>query len=590
MKKNAKLTTLVMSKNKSFKKLLSSFLILIVSMVLLSSSAFAAEPTAITTTGTPTVLTAPTNLVTTAGDSQINLTWESVTGATYYNIYQSLDDLTYNLISAPATVTTASYDVTGLTNGILYYFKTSASNTVAESTYSNVVSETPSVRAAPVNLGAAGNYAILAKTGISSVPNSVITGNIGVSPIASTAITGFSLTEDATNEFSRSTQIIGKAYAPDYASPTPSNLTTAVGDMGTAYTDAAGRAVNYTELYTGDISGQTLTAGVYKWGTGVLINSDVTLNGGANDIWIFQIAKGITQANGTKIILTGGAQAKNIFWQSCETVAIGTGAHFEGIVLGKTNITLGTNASINGRLLAQTAVTLIMSTVVAPSASVAPSPSVTTMEQLQAALAAGVTDITIASSIPTGMTTVTIPSGTTLRDYWKIGFGNKIVVNAGGILRWGTGTTGNLFVGGAGSTANLALVPGATFTITGSVGDKIAAYVLKGTATVQQQNTNPFVVAANETFTIATGATLNVASATDTDFANVQPVLSVHATGGKLVVNGTLNLLAGSRIFLGNGLSSIVNTGTITNHAGTYDGAIITGVVGILDANHLPVM
>ena len=566
-------------KNKSFKKLLSSFLV--VGMILLSSNSVYAA--------TPPVLNAPTNLVAAAGDSQINLTWSSVTAATYYNVYQSLDGLNYNLISTPNTVTKETYYVTGLTNGIVYYFKTSASNTVDKSTYSNVVSKTPSIGVSPINLGTAGNYAILAKSGISSVPNSVITGDIGVSPIAATAITGFTLTQDATNAFSTSTQITGKAYAADYASPTSSNLTTAVGDMETAFTDAAGRAVNYTELYTGDISGQTLTPGVYKWGTGVLINSDVTLNGGANDVFIFQIAKGITQAACTKIILSGGAQAKNIFWQSCETVAIGTGAHFEGIVMGGTNITLGTNASINGRLLAQTAVTLIMSTVVEPSNSVASSASVITMPQLQAALSAGVKDITIASSIPTGMTTVTIPSGTTLRDYWKIGFGNKIAVNAGGMLRWGTGTTANLLVGNAISTANLALSTGATFTITGAVGDKIAAYVLSGTAYVQQQNTNPFVVSANETFTIATGATLNVAAATDTVLANVKPVLSIHATGGKLVVYGTLNLLVGSRIFLGNGLSSIANTGTIINNAGAYDGSKITGVVGILDANHIVV-
>ena len=198
------------------------------------------------------------------------------------------------------------------------------------------------------------------------MPDSVITGNIGVSPIDFTAITGFSLTADATNVFSTSAQITGKAYASDYASPTPSNLTTAISNMETAYTDAAGRAVNYTELYGGDISGKTLTAGVYKWGTGVLINTNVTLNGGADDVWIFQIAEGITQASGTRIILTGGAQAKNIFWQAAETVAIGTDAHFEGIILGMTNITLGTNASINGRLLAQTAVTLDKSIVVAP--------------------------------------------------------------------------------------------------------------------------------------------------------------------------------------------------------------------------------
>jgi len=217
-----------------------------------------------------------------------------------------------------------------------------------------------------VNLRTASNYAILSKSGISSVPKSVITGNIGVSPIASTAITGFSLTQDATNTFSTSNQVIGKVYAPNYVSPTPSNLTTAIGDMQTAYTDACSRVPNYTELYTGDISGKTLNSGVYKWSTGVLITSDVTLHGGIDDIFIFQIAKGITQANYTKIILTGGILAKNIFWQSCETVSIGTGSHFEGIILGKTNITLGTNASVNGRLLAQTAVTLISNTVVAP--------------------------------------------------------------------------------------------------------------------------------------------------------------------------------------------------------------------------------
>lgn len=219
---------------------------------------------------------------------------------------------------------------------------------------------------APVNLGTAANFAILAKTGISTVPNSVITGDIGVSPIAATAITGFGLTASPTNVFSTSPQITGKAYAADYASPTSSKLGTAVGDMMTAYRSAAGRAANYTNLYGGDLSGRTLTRGVYKWNNTVLINKDVTLKGGPNDVFIFQIAKGINQAANTKIILTGGARAKNIVWQAAETVAIGTGAHFEGIVLGKTNISLGTHASINGRLLAQTAVTLIQSTVVAP--------------------------------------------------------------------------------------------------------------------------------------------------------------------------------------------------------------------------------
>ena len=93
------------------------------------------------------------------------------------------------------------------------------------------------------------------------------------------------------------------------------------------------------------------------------------------------------------------------------------------------------------------------------------------------------------------MSTVTIPSGTTLRDYCKIGFGNTDCSKRRWYLRWDTGTIDNLLVGDANSTANLELATGATFTITGALGDKIASYVLNGTATVQQQNTNPFVVA-----------------------------------------------------------------------------------------------
>lgn len=220
---------------------------------------------------------------------------------------------------------------------------------------------------APVGLGTAGNFAILAKSGISTVPASAVTGDIGVSPIAQTAITGFSETLDATNTFSTSTQVIGKIYASDYAPPTPAYLTTAVSDMQTAYTDAAGRTLpDFTELGAGQIGGLTLVPGLYKWGTGVLISTSVTLAGGPNDVWIFQIAGGLTQAAATNIILSGGARPQNIFWQTFGAVAIGTTAHFEGIVLSQTSISVGTGASVNGRLLAQTAVTLNQNTITQP--------------------------------------------------------------------------------------------------------------------------------------------------------------------------------------------------------------------------------
>ena len=123
-----------------------------------------------------------------------------------------------------------------------------------------------------------GCSAILAKSGITNVPTSAITGNIGASPIGYAAIVGFDLSPpapDAGTASATSPQVTGLIYASDYISPTPSNLTTAVGAMELAYTTAAGRAATVTELGGGDIGGKTLTPGVYKWGTGLLTPADV---------------------------------------------------------------------------------------------------------------------------------------------------------------------------------------------------------------------------------------------------------------------------------------------------------------------------
>ena len=218
-----------------------------------------------------------------------------------------------------------------------------------------------------VNLGTAGDYVILAKAGISTVPTTVVTGNLGVSPAQATAITGFSLIMDSTNVFSASSQVTGKVYAPGYAAPTPSNLTTAIGDMQAAFTDAAGRAPNVTELGNGNIGGMTLKPGVYKWGTGLLVPTNVTLTGSATDVWIFQIAQNLTVSNAVDIALAGGAVPKNVFWQVSGSTDIGTTVHFEGVILDQTAIALATGASITGRLLAQTAVTLESNAVVEPA-------------------------------------------------------------------------------------------------------------------------------------------------------------------------------------------------------------------------------
>ncbi len=218
-----------------------------------------------------------------------------------------------------------------------------------------------------VNLGSAGNYVVLAKSGISTVPSSVITGNLGLSPAARTSITGFALTADATKFFSISAQVTGRVYAPNDAPPTPTNLGTAVLDMQTAFTDAAGRAATATELGAGNIGGMTLAPGVFKFGTGLLIPTSLTLAGKATDVWIFQIAKDLTISSGVKIVLSGGARPQNVFWQVSGLADVDTTAHVEGIVMCQTSIALHSGASINGRLFAQTAVTLDGNTVSQPA-------------------------------------------------------------------------------------------------------------------------------------------------------------------------------------------------------------------------------
>ena len=133
----------------------------------------------------------------------------------------------------------------------------------------------------------------------------------------------------------------------------------------------------------GEIGGLTLSPGLYQWTTGVTVSTDVTISGTATDskhciifpsvtdsdgdlyrAWILQIAGTFGVAAGKQVILVGGALAKNIVWVVAGAVTTISSAHIEGIILGKTGITLGTLTSMNGRLLGQTMVSLQQATIV----------------------------------------------------------------------------------------------------------------------------------------------------------------------------------------------------------------------------------
>jgi hypothetical protein len=171
---------------------------------------------------------------------------------------------------------------------------------------------------------------------------------------------------DASGQFSHTPIVTGRVYAANYTAPTPSNMTTAVNDMKTAFTTANGMTfpAPVVNAYAGNISGRTLQPGVYKWSTGVLIsNVGVTLEGASDDVWVFQIAQNLTVNNAAIITLKGGALAKNVFWVVSGKATLGTTVNFSGNILSKTLISLNTNAKVTGKLLAQSAVTLIANSV-----------------------------------------------------------------------------------------------------------------------------------------------------------------------------------------------------------------------------------
>ncbi|TVQ79842.1 MAG: DUF3494 domain-containing protein [Flavobacteriales bacterium] len=213
-----------------------------------------------------------------------------------------------------------------------------------------------------VDLKSAAGFVILAKTAISNIPTTSITGDIGLSPAATSYITGFALT-NATG-YATSVQVTGKIYAADMVTPTSINLTVAVSDMIAAYNDAAGRLnPDFIELNTGNIGGRTLLPGLYKWTNTVTAPSNFVISGSANDVWIFQIAGDLDLSSGVKMTLSGGAKAENIFWQVAGEVSLGTSSDFKGNILSMTSVKLKTASTFTGRIMAQTDVVMDANTV-----------------------------------------------------------------------------------------------------------------------------------------------------------------------------------------------------------------------------------
>jgi hypothetical protein len=188
---------------------------------------------------------------------------------------------------------------------------------------------------APVALGSAGTFGVLAGTTVTSTGGSVVNGDLGISP---------------GNMLTGSPIVNGILHLADPAAAQ------AQADLLIAYNDAAGRTLGAVGV-SGNLGGLTLGPGLYKSSTSLEISSgDLTLDGlgDTNAVWIFQMATTLVTFTGRQVILSGGAQPGNIFWQVGSSATIGGSSVFKGTILASQSITMNTlGSALGGRALAQ---------------------------------------------------------------------------------------------------------------------------------------------------------------------------------------------------------------------------------------------
>jgi Ice-binding-like/Bacterial Ig-like domain len=204
---------------------------------------------------------------------------------------------------------------------------------------------------APVDLRSASGFAVLAGSTITSTGPTTVTGDVGVSP--GTAITGFP-----------PAALVGAQHPGDPAAAQ------AIADVTTAYDDAKARTLCPISV-AGDLSGRTLTPGLYKSTSSLDVSTGNLVLDGQGDgeaVFIFQMASTLTTTDGRQVMLIGGANAAHVYWQVGTSATLGTTSVFAGTIMADQSITLMTGATLNGRALARVAaVTLDSNAIVKPA-------------------------------------------------------------------------------------------------------------------------------------------------------------------------------------------------------------------------------
>ncbi len=218
--------------------------------------------------------------------------------------------------------------------------------------------ETMACGMAPVVLGSAGQFGVLAGSTIVNSGPTIVNGSIGVSP--GTAIVGFGAGPGVAGP--------GTVNGTQRKPPDPA-AAQAIADLTTAYNDAAGRSLCFVTIPNGELGGRVLAPGLYRSGISsfAITGSDLTLDaqGDGDAVFIFQTSSStLDVGNGRKVVLAGGAKASNVFWSVGTAATLGTTSHLKGTILADQAISLNNGASIEGRALARIAAVTLLSNVI----------------------------------------------------------------------------------------------------------------------------------------------------------------------------------------------------------------------------------
>jgi hypothetical protein len=304
----------------------------------------ATAPTVNNTNGATSVLSISAvlngTLTSTGGvPTQVYVYWGETDGGTNFGNWGNTNNLGTNAVG-PLSLT-----VTNLWPNRMYYYRFYATNSTGAA-WANATTNFTTLAAAypaPINLNSCSNFAILAYSTVTTTGGGIINGDVGLSPAGSQEIPPV--------------QINGNIYN---GGPIAAQAQL---DLTAAYGDAAGRSVNQITLTDGEnIGGLTLAPGLYWSASSLYITGNLTLDAGGdpNAVWIFQMGTTLITAAGapgnpaSQIILAGGAQAKNIFWQVGSSATLGTYSVFQGTIMAQGSITMNTDSIMDGRALART--------------------------------------------------------------------------------------------------------------------------------------------------------------------------------------------------------------------------------------------